>query len=541
MNQLNNEKLLEEIEILKVKNDMLLKRNEELEQLLHLFKTKVFGSKKENLIPEVAPNQLSFFDNVELTDEVKKEIDELKKELTIGSKAVKKNKKTGLTKKALKEATEENIVSEIKGAKCPQCGEELKYMAQQVGNKEVVFIPASFKIINHISQTYKCPCCGTKNDNNTYIVKTTTKKLPISSSLGSSSIITDVIYQKFLQGVPLYRQELVWKDRGVILQRNTMANWVISSCDYYFKPLHELMLKEIKKCNVLHADETTIQVNKEENKKASSNSYMWVLASGKDEKIKSVVFNYYNNRSSNTAEQLLTDFKNNLITDGYASYNNIKAKNHGGCWSHARRYFFESIPNIDNKPDENSDGYIGVLLCNKLFELERKMEVLKTDEEKLEFRNKYHKKTVNNFYEYVEKTSLKPTNSKKLNKALTYAINQKEKLTTFLKDINIPLTNNLAERSIRPFAVHRKNWLFADTVGGANANAILYTLIESCKLNQVNTRKYINYLLDVLPQIDELNEDILKDYLPYSTKLPTELYNLDDNEDCEPKEIEPMN
>lgn len=149
---------------------------------------------------------------------------------------------------------------------------------------------------------------------------------------------------------------------------------------------------------------------------------------------------------------------------------------------------------------QTSDGYQGVKIIDELFKIEEEISELKPDE-KLEKRQEKSKPILKNFYEWVNLTSQKYITNQKLQKALTYATNQRECLSKFIEDGRIPLTNSRAERAIRPFAVHRKNWLFADTVDGAKANAVYYSLIESAKINKLNIYKYINYLLEELPRI----------------------------------------
>ena len=209
-------------------------------------------------------------------------------------------------------------------------------------------------------------------------------------------------------GVPLYRQEKIWDDRGLVLPRNMMANWCIKLSEYYFEPIYNLMIKQIKEqSQLLHCDETTMQCNKEPGKNASNKSYMWVLASGELEKKKGVIFSYSKSRSNEFAQKFLKDYKGILITDG-----------------------------------------------------------------------------------------------------------------------RIPLTNSKCERSIRPFAVHRKNWLFADTPDGAKANAIYYSLIETAKVTHLNINKYIKYLLETLPQLEgEQAEEEIEKYLPWSEELPEDILN----------------
>ena len=287
------------------------------------------------------------------------------------------------------------------------------------------------------------------------------------------------------------------------------------------------MLQKLKtESELLHCDETEMQCNKEPGRKASSKSYMWVLRTGELEKNKGAVFKYTQSRSEETAKEFLEGFNGLLITDGYAAYNNIPNVVHSECWAHCRRYFYESIPlDSNNEMDTSTDGYKGLEYCNMLFKIEREIAELSVPR-KEEERQKQSKPIVDKFFEWVNLTSKKLIVNNKLKKALTYATNQQKELSEFLNDGRIPLSNNLVERAIRPFAIHRKNWLFADSVDGAKANAVIYSLIESAKINNLNIWKYIEFLLKELPQLDSLNDnDILEKYLPWSNCLPVEILN----------------
>lgn len=210
---------------------------------------------------------------------------------------------------------------------------------------------------------------------------------------------------------------------------------------------------------------------------------------------------------------------------------------HAECFAHLRRYFYESV-HLDDKKQmiKSSAGYPGVEFIDILFKIEREISTL-TAEEKLKIRKEKSEPVFKNFYDWVYSLSQKNIINTKLKRAVTYAINQKENLSKFLTDGRIPLDNNRAERSIRPFAVHRKNWLFADTIEGAKANAIMYTLVESAKMNNLNIYKYINYLLETLSQLENpQTESDIEKYLPWSKELPEEILNyqcVDEDEDIQ--------
>lgn len=472
-----------------------------------------------------------FADDQNIDNEIKEQIKENVEEITVYKKKNTKTKKAGIKKSILKNVEVEIKEYEISPEeKCPVCNGELKKVGKEVVRQEITYIPAKLILTNYVQYTYRCQECGGKNSDNASVtfVKTNLPNPLLTHSFASPSLATEVIYQKYYLGVPLYRQEKMWDDKGLVLPRNMMANWIIKINEYYLQSLCNLILKKMKsESQLLHCDETTMQCNKEKGRSATSNSYMWVLASGVLEKQKGIVFKYSPSRSTETAKDFLNGYKGILVTDGYASYDNIEGITHAECWAHCRRKFYESIPLDENKKmDTSCDGYIGVEYCDKLFKIEQEIANLSVPE-KQKVRNEKSRPILEEFFNWVNETcTTKIVINEKLKKALVYATNQKKELGEFLNDGQIPLTNSLAERAIRPFAVHRKNWLFADSTEGAHANATMYTIIESAKLNNLNIEKYIKYLLDELPQLSNIkDEKVLEKYLPWSEALPKDILN----------------
>ena len=520
-----------EINNLKVKVE-----NQQLQ--INLLNRYVFGSKRESTKMQednlVEGTQCSIFGEVK-DEEIKEQVEEKTEEITVYRKKNNKKRTAGIKKSQLKNVeteTREYFLDDDKKV-CNECGSHLKEIGKEVVRQEIEYIPAKLKLVNYVRHIYKCEECGTdKSEKETAtIIKTKTPVALLNHSFASPTLASEVIYQKYYMGVPLYRQEKVWDDLGLVLPRNMMANWCIKLSEYYLEPIYQLMLKQLKdNCEVLHSDETTMQCNKEPGRKASSKSYMWVMVSGELEKTKGVVFHYSQSRSGNVAKELIGGYKGILVTDGYDGYNILEEElTHAECWAHARRYFYDSVPLDEHKQlISTSDGYQGVEYIDALFKVEKEIDNLSVDE-KLKVRKEKSAPIIEKFYEWVYLTMNKYITNNKLRDALVYAKNQKENLCKFLEDGRIPLTNSKAERAIRPFAVHRKNWLFADTPGGAKANAIMYSVIESAKVNNLNIYKYITYLLQVLPQLEgEQTEEQIEKYLPWSKDLPEDILNYED-------------
>lgn len=533
MSQKTYEDLVIENTELKNENTKLKIRVENQEMQINALNRYIFGSKRETMPKEeniVEGTQCSIFGMPE-NEEIKEQIEEKTEEITVHKKKNIKKVQSGIKKSELKnidiETKEYKLEEDQK--KCPECGADVEQIGTEIVRQEIEYVPAKLKIVNYVRKIYKCEKCGTNGSEKetATIIKTKTPRALLSHSFASASLASEVIYQKYYMGVPLYRQEKVWDDIGLVLPRSMTANWCIKLSEYYLEPIYELMLKKLKEENeVLHGDETTMQCNKEKDKKASSKSYMWVIASGEEEKTKGVIFKYSRSRSGEIAQKLLKEYKGILVTDGYAGYNNLEEINRAECWAHARRYFYESVPLNENKQMiKTSDGYTGVKYIDELFQIEREIEKLRA-EEKVQKRQEKSDPILKKFYEWVNLTSQKYITNKKLKEAITYVINQKENLSKFIEDGRIPLTNSRAERAIRPFAVHRKNWLFADTPEGAKANAIYYSIIETAKINKLNIYKYIKYLLEKLPQLErEQTQDAIEKYLPWSKELPEDILN----------------
>ena len=408
---------------------------------------------------------------------------------------------------------------------CNVCGGELKVIGKRIVRTEVEFEPAKLKVKQIVQQIAKCTTCGTDKGENPscHFQKAAVPKPVLPHSISTPSLVAQVMYQKYAMGLPLARQERDWFRMGLVLPRNDMANWVIRCSQEWLTPMYDRIREKLMECQVLHMDETRIQCNKEEGKKASSDSFMWVIRSAACEDIKASFFHYSRTRNGDIAMRLLEEFDGYLITDGYAGYEKVKNITRSLCWSHARRYFIESIP-LDSKGKEisGSKGAEGRGYIDLLFKVEDEIKSL-SPEEKKQKRQEASRPILDAFWSWVEETSALHTTNTKLTEALTYATNQKQYLETFMEDGRLPISNNLCEANIKPFATARRAWLFADTPKGTTANAVLYTLVESARINELDVFTYLKYLLTEMPNNQHLEHpEIIDNYLPWSTSLPEE-------------------
>lgn len=397
--------------------------------------------------------------------------------------------------------------------KCNICNGELRYLGKEHVRDELEIIPAQVRVLRYVRYNYVCKDCE-KETGDANIIKSNVPAPVMKRSLASPSSVAHVMYQKYVNHMPLNRQEKDWANQGVALSRATLANWIIRPSHDWLEPLYGVMKKHLIAEPVIHADETVVQVLKEEGKNPSSESRMWVYASGKS-KTPVVLFEYQPTRSGQHAKRFLEGFSGFLQTDGYAGYSSVPNVVHCGCWAHLRRKFEEALPKSVNQ--EESKAEIGFKYCNELFSLEKKWADLEYNE-RYQKRLEQAKPVLDAFWSWV--SSLNVLQGSNLGKAVTYALNQKEALNSFLLDGRTEISNNRAENSIRPFVNGRKNWLFSDTKHGAVASATVYSIIETAKLNNLNPYMYLVHLFTQLPNLKELNSETLKPFLPWSQMLP---------------------
>ena len=346
------------------KNDLQIKYDNAILEL-NALKRIVFGSKREKtpVTENIDIDQCSLFDDEkDIEESLQQQTAEQLEEITVYRKKKSKKRIAGLKKSTMKDVVvkrQEYVLNEDE--KCPECNSDFKLVGKKVIRTQIDFTPATFSITEIVQNIYKCTKCGTEESEKETptFAKAEIPKPLLQHSFASPSLASEIFYQKYYLGVPFYRQEKMWDDKGLILPRNMMANWAIKINEYYLESLWKLMLHEIKaECELCHMDETGIQVNKVPGRKPSSNSYMWVLRSGKGEEVEGVVFNYLPSRSAARAKEILNGYKGILVTDGYAGYNEIPNVTHAECWSHARRYFYESVPLLGNKEmDTSSAGF----------------------------------------------------------------------------------------------------------------------------------------------------------------------------------------
>ena len=505
-----------------VLEETILKQKNEIEELKRKLDhmTEIFANAQRARFGQSSEKSTYVMngDQVNLFNEAEKEQDHKAEEPTEETFTVKAH--TRKKKRTLDELTknlpEDEILLELPEDQriCDKCGGNFKPIGKKFVRHELQVIPQQIKLLKYYTVTYACDHC--EQDTGFARIASVQPPVPLMKhSLASASSVADIMTKKYADGLPLARQEKIWAREGVELSRATMANWVIQCSQTWLKPLFKHMKQQLLMQDVIHADETTVQVLKEDGKSATSDSRMWVYASGARSKTPIRIFEYQPDRSGKRPENFLRGFTGCLVTDGYAGYNHVKDVIHCGCWAHMKRKWREAMP--DGATVKTSKAAIGFQYCNKLFVLEKKCADLK-DKFRKEYRQNKMVPVLEEYFCWVN--TLNPEKGSKLAEAVTYARNQKTALCAFVEHGNVPISNNLAENAIRPFVVGRKNWLFCDTVRGAESSAIVYSLVETAKANGIDPYDYLFYVLSVLPYFGKsVSHERLDSLMPWANEV----------------------
>ena len=490
-----------------------------LREQLKLSRSKKYGASSEKGLAD--GEQLSLFNEAELHQDPQAE-EPTEKDLTaMRKKASRKGGKQKKTRSLPIERTEYRLSEEEQV--CPRCGEALHVLKKEV-HDEIEVIPAQYKVKRTVRYVYACRNCE-KNGTEATIIRADAPAPLFRNSLASPSLVADIISRKYVLALPLYRQEQELKRSGLDITRQTMSNWIILAADQYLYRLYEAMKKQLLQEDILHADETTVQVLQEEGRAASSKSYMWLYASGRESSFPCCVYEYRPGRSASYPKVFLENFTGYLQTDGYQAYGTVAAdpdRDPGrpilsaGCFAHARRKFTDALKASSGKEPPNIMQ--GIRYCDRLFAIER--ECADSDpEQRKSYRKEHAEPVLREYFAWLKSIQPEVLPKSKLGEAVTYSLNQEESLCRYLEDGRLEISNNRAERLIKPFVIGRKNWLFSNTPDGAASSAMIYSIVETAKLNKIKPFEYIQHVLTVLSQTPETAIETL---LPWSNSLPAE-------------------
>ena len=478
-------------------------------------KAKLFGSSSEKL-KSPFPGQMNLFE--EMPDN---RIPEIIEPEIIDVSAHKRERKPKATYDEMfdnlphRQVLLNTLTDEEKN--CPVCGTQMVPIGTETVRTELVFHPAYLERVDYMATTYECPVC--KDSLESQFVKDEGAAPLVPHSYVSSGLAAHVMYGKFINALPYYRQEKDFKNQfGVTIGRGTMAHWTIYCAGNYFLPMVGYFHRLLTGRKFVAADETPIQVLKEADRRPQSKSYVWLFRSGDDELTPIIIYQYHPTRNGDAAAKFFQGSAAGtyINVDGYAGYNKLKDFKRCCCYAHIRRYFLEAIPKGKEK-DYTDPAVQGLLYCNKLFEYEQGYR-----EKGLSYKQIYNRRlkdqkpVVEAFLSWIQKQEA--PNGGRLSRALTYAKNQQDYMMAFLEDGHCSISNNLSENSIHPVTVGRRNWLFCATTDGADASMMVYSLLETARANGLNPQKYLEYLLEARPN-KNMSDEELENMTPWNPKV----------------------
>ena len=457
---------------------------------------------KMELEPEAAPAESS---DAEVSEEPAE-----KKERTPRKKSPKEE-----MYKNVRQTVKDVYVSDDK-AICPKCGAKMEHVGYKYDHRVIVFHQAYIEIIKYYVETVKCPDCD-KNEAESVMVTAEAPKPLIPHSDTSESLMAYVMYEKFCKMSTYYREEMGFKQLGLPLSRSTMSRLLIKCAFELLKPVYDRMHELLILRDIVHADETPALVLHETRRKGSHKSYLWAYLSVDDIDTPPIVlFDNEPGRNGDYATEFLKGFKGYLQCDGYSGYNELaKQLTRIGCLAHLRRKFIEAADAARDTGHDPGPAKTGYEFCDRIFDYEAKYKNLSPDERKKE-RLSHEEPVLDDLFAWAKKQN--PVGGSKFAKAITYTINQEQLIRNYLLDGRIKLTNNAAETAIKSFVMARKNFLFHDTDKGAEATAIVLSLIETAKANELKIQDYLELVLKKMSGLVYYSsEDItIDDLLPWS-------------------------
>lgn len=379
------------------------------------------------------------------------------------------------------------------------------------------FTPAKVEIEEHHVGVYK-------SKKNNHFKKAQHPGYLLRNSLVSASLEAAIINAKYVNSIPLYRQEQEFKRYGVNITRGEMAHWTILCAERYLSILYDYLHERIYEYHVLQADETPVRVTKE-NRTEGNTHYMWVYRTGKMyQKHQIVLYEYQPTRNASHPREFLKNFQGICVTDGYQVYHTIEKEREdleiAGCWAHARRRYDEAVKALPKASRKNALCYLALKQIQAIYREEGKLCDMSA-EERLKIRQLTVKPLVDAYFTWIKQKEGKVPAKSKTHNGFSYSIHQEKYLRVFLEDGEVPMDNNSAEQSIRSFCVGKKNWVMIDTIAGADSSAIIYSIAETAKANNLKPYDYFEYLLTEIPKhLDETDNSFCENLLPWSDMLP---------------------
>ena len=512
------------VKTLETSNKSLTSDNAELEQevtllkeQIKILKQRIFGAKTEkNISPEI--EQLTFEMN-EVEAIADTSANEEPKEETI---TYTRKKQTGKRTKDLEGLPVEIVTKTLSEEELKKAFPEEEYTKlPDYVYKKLEMIPAKFYVRETRVEVYK----GKKSGK---IIKANREIEMIDNSVATPSLVAALVNAKYVNAMPLYRQEQTYKSFGMNISRQNMAHWIIKVSKEYIKLIYEELHKRIKEENVIQADETPVKISKD-GRIGSNKSYIWVYRTTEYEKERPIIlYDYSLTRGAINPLNYLEGYKGTIECDGFSVYetleNNVEGISVANCWAHARRPFAEIVKSLEaNGKTRGTTAKKAIELIAKIYRTDNNLKILSA-EERYNHRQTEVKPLVEVYFAWLKEIEDTLPAGSAIGKAVQYSLNREKGLKKFLEDGNIPIDNSSSERSIKPVVIGRKNWIMIDTESGAEASVMIYSLVETAKANGLNTYEYIKYLLTEMPKhIYDTNKDYVLNLLPWSDKLPKEL------------------
>lgn len=499
-------------------------QQKQMEQQIHTLNEKIaimnarhFGRSTEKL--DSLPGQMNIFNETEVAAA------EAIAEPAIEQVVVRRKKKKGQRKEDLS-----RLPKRIENHELTK--EQLKAIFGENGWKRlpdevysrVEYQPAVKEVVEHHVAVY----AARKNDVDA-IVRADRPVDLLRNSIATPSLVAAIMNAKYTNAIPLYRIAQDFEQNDMILGRATMANWVIRCSERYLSLVYDRLQKHLCAQKIIQADETICQVTKD-GRPSDAKSYMFVYRTSEHCKEKPVIlYQYGKTRSKSNIQKFLTGFSGTLVSDAFSGYKSLDKNDeniHSAfCWAHARRDYADALKALKGDAKELAHEAVAHKALVQIAAIYKAEEALKdlTAEERYSRRQREVKPLVEAYFTWVHEQDPATILSQKTRGGLNYSVNQEKYLKVFLEDGNIPIDNSATERAIRPFTIGRANWHIIDTIHGAEASAVIYSLVETAKANNLKIYEYLKHLLTEIPKhIDDTSMDFLEDLLPWSEKLPEE-------------------
>lgn len=515
--QVHQKKQETEIQLLKEKTKELEFMNALLSDRLALAQRKQFGSSSEKYAEGY--EQMDLFNEAEQEADPNAAEPEMEE---IHPKSYKRKKPTGKKEEDLSAfETTEVIKHKLEGNDrfCPECGTKYKVVTTETV-KYLKFIPARFEVVEETTYVYACPKCG--------MMKRPQKDPSLlKGSVATPSLVAGIMNAKYVNGMPLARQEREFARYNLNLSTKTMANWIILCAKRYLQPIYDLMREEFLRSRYIHCDETRLQVIDEPEQKGTTQNWMWVyLTDEYSGSPRMVLFQYERTRGGYHPVEFLGDeFRGYLTCDGYQAYHGLLEQiTVTGCMAHARRRFDEALTPLKKgftkEQLKETTAYQAMARIGMLYKIEELIRN-QSPEERYAERQKQSKPLLEAFFGWLHTLEGSVNRSSKIGEAVLYALNQEKYLKAYLEDGHLSIDNSAAERAIKNFAIGRRNWLFSKSIKGAEASATVYSITETALLNGLKPYDYVAYILERMKDLGPFpSKEDLQQLLPWSESIP---------------------